>query len=286
MSAAKELVEKDVAMERWNALLQSIAKGEKLEDACLAAGVTCRELESTVLGSPLESERWRDARLQGKASRWSLLERDEVFERIAAGVEVEGAITDVRGAENVARDVAELFELVAELPEWSERFESAMRAKHLRDSQQILKITDDTSRDTLETLKGPIPNAAAVQRDRLRFEARTWLWARLDPDRWGERKNNVNVQVNIDHVAILEGARTREKLRDKSPARVTQRVIDAAFKPVVEEPAVEEPVAAAQKQSKADALRTAAAQWDEPTAEQPAKGEATETENPWAALEE
>jgi hypothetical protein len=246
MNAAVALIEKDVALERWNGLLQSLAEGATLSEAMERHGILQRELESIVLGSPVESQRWREAKLLGTASRFSLLDRDELFSRIAAGAEVERAITEVRGGESAERDLADFFELVEALPEWQERFAAAQRAKGLRDMQRVEAIAEDTSRDTLDTLKGPIPNMAAVGRDKLRVEALQWRLARLDPERWGERKQSVNVQVNVSHAETLEAARTRAKVRDGAP-KITREVIDAAFTaaPADSTPVADQPVAAA-----------------------------------------
>jgi hypothetical protein len=244
-NTALTLTDTSEELERFNAYLKSIAAGMSPTDAMQHHGLLWREIELVVLGSPLEGERWRQGRLLGQAARWSLLDRDELFGRLARGVPVEKALVEVRGNERLEQDLGEFFELVEALPEFQERFAAAMRANGLRDMQRVEKIAEDMSRDTLDTLKGPIPNMAAVGRDKLRVEALQWRLARLDPERWGERKQNVNVQVNVNHAEVLEGARTRAKVRDKGVTREQMRnAVDAVFKPVEAPVVSEQPVEA------------------------------------------
>jgi hypothetical protein len=242
-NTALALTDTSEELARWNGYLKSITAGMSPADAMQLHGILWREVESVVLSSPIESQRWREARLQGTASRFSLLDRDELFARIARGVPVETAVAEVRSGD-AAQDVADLFELVEALPEWQERYEAAMRAKGLRDVQQIEEIADDDAKDIISGPKGDIPNMAAVSRAKLRVEARQWRLAKMDPKRFGDQsKTQVNVQI-INHAEVLETARTRAKVRDKGVTRAQMaQVIEAAFKPVesAKQPAVEQP---------------------------------------------
>ncbi len=249
-----------VELEAWNRFLKSIADGATLPEALERNRILWREVEAVVLYSPLEGKRWREAQLLGKASRWPLLDRDEVFSRIGAGVEVERAITGVRGGENAERDLNEFFELCEALPDWQERLGAAMRTRGLREEREILEIADDTSRDTIAGPKGDIPNMAAVNRDRLRTDVRRARLAVWDPDRFADRKSNVQVNVQVNHAERLEEARTRVKRgtasREEVPRAQLAKAIDAVFKPVTVE-ATPAPQESAVAQSRTQATEPA-----------------------------
>jgi hypothetical protein len=209
---SSDMIEPGVNPETWSSFLKSVAEGASPTEAMQRHLILWREVELIVLSSQIESKRWREARLMSKASRWSLSNRDEVFERLgAAGAEPERVIAEVLGGENIERDVADFYELCEAIPEWQERYAAVMRARGLREEQQDLEIADDTSRDVLDTggKAGRIPNGAAVQRDKLRVDVRRSQRAAWNPERWGERRNNVQVNIEVNHAAALEAARDR-----------------------------------------------------------------------------
>src|SRR5580658_5213636 len=102
-----DIVRPGIDPEIWSDFLKSVAEGAPPTEAMQRHRVLWREVEFLVLANPIESKRWRDARVMGKASRWSLSNRDEVFERLGApGAEPERVIAEVLGGENIERDVA------------------------------------------------------------------------------------------------------------------------------------------------------------------------------------
>lgn len=245
MSAAKELVEQDAAVGRWNGFLKSVAAGAKLEDAMLEYRVTRADLDAAVL-NPAESQRFEDAQLSGVRRGWPILHIEDVCRRIASGLEVGQALIEVRGFEDLS-----FLELVAHDPDVHRRFMSAQQVKSFRDAEQLLRIANDDSKDTLDTVKGPIPNQAAVGRSKLKWEALRFNMQAYHPKLFGEKKDSVQVNVQINHAEVLELARTREKLRDKGVPKITRQVIDAAFTSA-------EPVPAVEPHAVADQMRAAA----------------------------
>ena len=161
-------------------------------------------------------------------------------------------LTEVRGFEDLS-----FLELVAHDPEVHRRFMAAQQVKSYRDAEQLLQIANDDTKDVLETPKGPIPNQAAVGRSKLRWEALRFNMSAYHPERFGEKKDNVNVQVNVDYVGVLEAAQQRAKLRGKvpTPPKITREVLDAAF---TAEPSVE-PVPSVEPHAAAEHMRVAAA---------------------------
>jgi hypothetical protein len=211
--------------ERWSDLLKSLTEGAPLEDALQQHRILYREVEHIVLSSPEEALRWREARLLGKASRFSVLDRDEIFSRLARGVPPESAIAEVRGPEGAEQDTADLFELIGGSPEWEERFLSAMRVAGLRTVQKLGAVVADSSKDVLVCEKrGRLPNPVPVQRARLQWEHETYFMGKFNPILFGEHaKTQVNVQIN--HAAVLEEARDRVKVYRQTQAVTVQGAV-------------------------------------------------------------
>ena len=208
--------------ENWNALLQAIARGEKLEDAMLTCRITSREIETALL-QPLEAERWGAARAAGLRAGWSRFDIDAIYERVAAGVAIDKACVQVTGRDRVA----ELFQLIDMDKDVGAGYLQARRIAAFRGEQEVLQILDDTSRDVLETPKGPIPNNAAVQRDRARAEFRWKILGAFNPVYGETKKNQVNVQVNLNHAERLEEC--RERARTRGPSKRQSEAIDAEY---------------------------------------------------------
>lgn len=80
------------------------------------------------------------------------------------------------------------------LDEDSEKQKQYARATELRAdalADEMFDIVDETSRDTIITEKGEIPNNEWIQRSRLRYDARKWLMSKLNPKKYGDRETKV-----------------------------------------------------------------------------------------------
>lgn len=68
---------------------------------------------------------------------------------------------------------------------------------------EITAIVDDGANDFISTEKGDIVNAEAIQRSRLRFQARQWLASKFLPKVYGDKLNVESagtVDVNVRYV--------------------------------------------------------------------------------------
>jgi len=80
------------------------------------------------------------------------------------------------------------------IEEDSEKQKQYARATELRAdalADEMFDIVDETSRDTIITDKGIIPNNEWIQRSRLRYDARKWLASKLNPKKYGDREIKV-----------------------------------------------------------------------------------------------
>lgn len=76
-----------------------------------------------------------------------------------------------------------------------------LRAEALLD--EIFDIVDETSKDTISTDKGDIPNNEWMQRSRLRYDARKWLISKLNPKKYGDKLDVTTDGEKINHTPIF-----------------------------------------------------------------------------------
>ena len=224
-------------VERWDSFLGAIASGTPLADAMLKTYISRADIETmTRLPGGLELARWTEARHAGRKSAWSILDFEEIFARIAEGSTVVEALTAVRGT----KDAVGFYHIINSDPELNAMFRKAKEACSINMVEDILPLADDKTGDVIDTPKGPIPNNAAVQRSKLQVDTRLRIVGSYHSRLFGEKKDQVNVQVNINHAERLEEARNRATLRDKKITPKQMRdAIDATFSEKPPAPAAE-----------------------------------------------
>jgi len=216
---------------RWDSFLGELAAGTKLADAMKKCYITRADIETCTRSEPLQMQRYNEARLAAQVRAWSVLDLEEIFDRVASGMKVAEAVKEVTGGEATTR----FYALINRDADLLARFKQAQEACAISRMEEILPIADDTSGDTLDTggKSGVIPNNAAVARAKLRVDSRFRAAGLMNSRLYGEKKDQVNVQVNINHAEQLEAARERAKTRDKpirlSPPRQVPAVVDAVF---------------------------------------------------------
>jgi hypothetical protein len=223
---------------RWDSFIGDIASGVKLVDAMNARFVTRADIETMCRldDGGVQRQRWHDARLSGRKREWSLFDFEDIFDRIAAGAKVDDAIMEVKGC-----GPGNFYALVNADPDLRAQYRTAKESYSLIVGETLMGIAADNSNDTIDNgIKGEIPNMAAVTRSKLQVDTGFRYIASYNTKLFGEKKDNVNVQVNMNLGERLEAARTREKLRD---TRVTpkqmEQAVDAVFSEKPESPPTE-----------------------------------------------
>lgn len=210
-------------LERWDQFLGGVASGMGLPEAKMKYLMTTADIEACARIDGLQMQRWKDARLAGRKRSWTLFQFEDIFDRVASGMMIDEAVMAVKGMPVSQTD---FYALVNADPDLREQYRTAKESYSLIVGESVIGISDDDKNDTLDTLKGPIPNMAAVTRSKLKVDTRFRYIGAYNAKLFGEKKDNVNVQVNIDHVGSLEAARERAKLQDK---RVTPKQMAAAI---------------------------------------------------------
>lgn len=220
-------------LQRIDRFLGELAGGTPLVDAMGKTHVTRALLEAFTRADEANLQRFNDARLAGLKRVWSVLDFEEVFNRIAAGEPVTESVIAI------GRDPSSFFNMINKDPALLKLYRQAKEAHTLIMAEQLTAISDDNSNDTLPGPKGgEIPNMAAVTRSKLMVDTRFRYMGSFHAKLFGEKKDAVQVNVNVNHAQILEDARARATQRDK---RITpkQRIeaIDAQFTEKQPEPA-------------------------------------------------
>lgn len=215
-------------IERWDTFIGDVASGMSLEDARKKSYVTRADIETMMRlnDGGLQKQRFEDARLAGMKSSWSVFDVEDLFALIAGGMSVNDAYLKVRGAACTGA----FYHMLNADPDMYARFKKAKEAAMLQMAEDVITHADDDSNDVLETAKGPVPNMANVGRSKLKVETRLRTMSSYHTKLFGERKDNVNVQVNVNHAERLEGARARASQKDKPVAKQKlAQAIDATF---------------------------------------------------------
>lgn len=92
-------------------------------------------------------------------------------------------------------------------PEFSEQYTLAKRQQAELLAEEIITISDDDYDDLVQGEHGMIPNAARVNRHRLRVDSRKWVACKLLPKVYGDKsevKSDVTVNVHEDMLKELE----------------------------------------------------------------------------------
>jgi hypothetical protein len=187
--------------------------------------ITNAEIEAvTRQPGGIEMQRWQDARLAGTKTTWSVLHFDEICDRVAAGMTVDAAIVSVRGVND-----GSFYRLINRDPDMKEQYREAQAAAMFVLDDSIVAIADDKTGDIIINDKGPAPNMANVTRAKLQIDARRGRMGSWN-SRFAEKKDSMNVQVNINHAEHLEADRERAKLRGNGVTpKQMQSAIDATF---------------------------------------------------------
>lgn len=69
----------------------------------------------------------------------------------------------------------------------SQQYARAREIRADRLADEILEIADDAYNDTIETEQGLMPNRAAIERAKIRIDARKWSAGKMAPKKYGDK---------------------------------------------------------------------------------------------------
>jgi hypothetical protein len=207
---------------RWDFFLGDLAAGTPVEEARQKHLLTRADIETIIRADPMQMQRWDEARAASERSAWSIFQIEEIMDNIARGMTVNKAVLAVVGNNN-----HDFYVVIGRDPDIARRYKQALEIAALREHEEIREIADDSSNDVLDTggKSGRVPNNAAVARSKLQVDARFRRAGQLNARLFGEAKQQVNVQVNLNHAERLEEC--RERARTRGPSK--RQAIDVPF---------------------------------------------------------
>lgn len=225
---------------RWDTFIGDIASGMAFGDAQKKCYVTRADIETMTRldDGGLQRQRYKDAITAGRKRAWSIFEFQDIWDRIASGMTNEAAVKAVKGTDIANTD---FYAIVNADPDLWADFRKAQEARSLFLGESVLVEAANREGDVLEGPKGPMPNMANVTRSKLVVDTTFRYIGAYNSKLFGEKKDNVQVNVQINHAERLEEARARATQRER---RVTPKqmaaAIDATFSEKTAEPAVDD----------------------------------------------
>ena len=132
----------------------------------------------------------------------------EIVERICAEIAVGKSMREICRAADMP-DMRTAFRWLAAHSEFQQVYARAREAQADYLAEEILEIADDGKNDWVERQDGSAAvNNEAVQRSRLRVDARKWLMSKLMPKKYGE-KQEITLDVTGKLAERLELMRKR-----------------------------------------------------------------------------
>jgi hypothetical protein len=207
----KAKVSKDaqITEARWRHLIGLVADGMSTKLAVEQAGVRKFALEAHLRLDPKAKAQWEDAKTSALWRNWDLETIESILAHVAMGGTVIQGI-DKYTFEHGADAHTQFYKLLLRDEIVKELYDEArqMQAEKMA-IDDVLAISDNDADDVTDDGR---PNAAAVNRSRLRVQSRQWIAERMSFKRFGDRKR-VDLEANIvvDHAARLEEARRRKE---------------------------------------------------------------------------
>jgi len=194
----------NIALDAWTRLLGLIADGVKDVQAIQAVGATRALVEGMLRTSKERLQEWKDAHIAYERRNWSPELISSLCDDIAAGLTVKKA------CQRAKRDLNTFLKLVLADPVIRDQYDTARRIRAELWADETIEIADNDSNDMDILGKG---NIAAVKRADTRIAARHKLMKDFARDRFGDKedKTQVEVNINLNHAERLEAAHARRR---------------------------------------------------------------------------
>jgi hypothetical protein len=216
---------KPVTDKNWPVLLGHIASGVSVPAALKVSNISRNALEGVLRSDPAKRQEYDDAKTAALWQMWDVDTIEEIMASIAMGDTVKAALAKAQAEWDDttprAREHA-FYRLMIRDATIKEMYDEARMIQAEKMAiDDLIEIADETEND--ETWDGK-PNSAAVNRSRLKVDARKWVAARMHFKRFGDKlEQTLNANIVVDHAARLEEARKRKealnKARHKADAR-------------------------------------------------------------------
>lgn len=197
--------EEPFTAKQWNHMIAMVANRVLPAAALEQAGITRYALDAAIRGDAKRRGQWEDAKLAALRLNWDVDTLEDIMVDIAMGSTVKAACEKAFRGDTIHT----FYKLVLKDPVVKEMYDEARQIQAEKMAiDDLIEIADDDARDETWDGKG---NSAAVNRSRLKVDARKWAAAKLHYKRFGDKvQQDVNANIVVDHAARLEAARRRK----------------------------------------------------------------------------
>jgi hypothetical protein len=225
-------------LDRWDQFIGSVASGMKLAEAMEKHYIARDDIESVTRSDPIQFQRFMDATRAAKRRSWSVLDIQEVLDRVSSGMKVADAVAEVTGS---ASNYMGFLQIVNQNAELKLAYREAKEVASLGWSETLMDMANDDSDDVIESEKETksgavittrLPNGAAVQRSKLQVDTQYRLMSAWHGKQFGEKKDT-QVTVNVNHAEVLEEARERARNQGRITRQEKAQAIEAEVVPVL-----------------------------------------------------
>jgi hypothetical protein len=203
-AAANTTETRGIQPKKWKLILGRVAAGQSVPEAIKMLGIRRSALEGHLLSDKSAKDQLNSAKVQALLRIWS----DDMFEEALVAIAMGSTVRQACEQVGLGDRVETFYKLVMRDENCKEAYEEARMIQAEKMAiDDIIEISDDDKLD--ETFEGK-PNAAAVNRSRLKVDSRKWIASKLHYKRFGDRiQQDIEQNVTIDHAARLEAARKR-----------------------------------------------------------------------------
>jgi hypothetical protein len=208
---------KPVTKENWPVLIGHIASGVNVPRALQEANISRNALEGVLRTDPAKKQEYEDAKTAALWQHWDVDTIEHIMASIAMGSTVRAAIASFNNEWDDTPGNREymFYRLLVRDETIKEMYDEARMIQAEKMAiDDLIEIADESEND--ETWDGK-PNSAAVNRARLKVDARKWVAAKMHFKRFGDKlEQNLNANIVVDHAARLEEARKRKEALNKA----------------------------------------------------------------------
>lgn len=204
----------NMTQERWKKVISAYAHGANREEAAKAANITVQTIEAYLISNVTAMKQIRDAQLVHLRKKFSSELLDNIFTDLASGLSLKRAALK-HGLDK--KELSSLYRLVRKDRAIREAYDEARELWAESFLDDNIDIADDSGDDRMDN--GKI-NHEVVNRSKLRIETRWRAMGAMVKKRFGDHKHiEHGGDVQINHIALLTGARKRVESRQLPPVK-------------------------------------------------------------------
>lgn len=208
----KKVASAEVTEKGWAKFIGLVATNHSVPDSLKAAKISRVALEGLIRTKEDLRQEYEDAKITALRIHWDMAVVEDMLVELATNTGAQPK-TMQKIVEGHGCNYDSFMKLVFKDDVIGELYEEARVLQMEGMADMIIEISDNSGQDVIVSESGHVKvNHEAIQRDRLRVDTRRWVMSKLHHKRFGDRvKQDIDLNMNIDHAGQLEDARRRKE---------------------------------------------------------------------------